>query len=159
MLPLRHMARAELGAILRKNLHCPLCSPTGVGDVMSMMAMGGGPDVEVQPLRIVAYRKTSVRLACRSCGLRFSIDVPNFATSVAERRRPPDSQIDAMARSLVKDNPADYLKALTHCRSQADAYVTEQRNEILNHHLEGLAAERPRRGTIRFPKRQPTADT
>jgi transcription elongation factor Elf1 len=140
--------RDELGRSLRKHLHCPMCSPAGVLAVM----MAAGEESDAKPLRVVAYRKTSVRLGCRNCGLRFSIDVKNFATAVAERGRPPDGEIEAAARRLAKE-PAEYLGLLAHFRSKADTHVRDQRNEILRHHQAGLAAERPRRSRINFPKR------
>jgi transcription elongation factor Elf1 len=143
--------RDELGKILRKRLHCPVCSPTGL-----LAAVMAPDESDGKPLRVVAYRKSSVRLACRTCGLRFSIDVKNFADVVAERGRPPDGEIEAAARKLSKDNPADYLAVLAHCRTRADDYVRDQRNEILQHHQAGVAADRPRRGRINFPKRSKT---
>ena len=51
--------RRELGDVLSFVLHCPLC----------MQDSWGGPNC-----RIVAYRRRSVRLECRQCGLRFSVD-------------------------------------------------------------------------------------
>lgn len=57
------MARPKrrFGDVLRVSLCCPLCA------VEPMTA--GGP-----VLRVVAYRDRTVRLECRACNLRFSVD-------------------------------------------------------------------------------------
>lgn len=143
--------RDELGKILRKHLHCPACS--GQDGMAGMMAALRGGGDEVKPLRVVAYRKTSVRLGCRNCGLRFSIDISNFADVVAERERPSVREVERHARELTKDHPGEYLVCLVLCREKADEVVRDQRNEILRHHQAGLAADSPRRGRINFPER------
>jgi hypothetical protein len=146
--------RDDLGDALRKRLHCPMCS--GALDSALAMLGGGafGGDNDTKPLRVIAYRKTSVRLECRECSLRFSVDVRNFAHAVAERQRPPDDVVERAARKLAADDPTQYLHALAHCRQQADKFVVDQRRAILEPHRRGIAAGKPRRGRIRFPKRQ-----
>jgi hypothetical protein len=139
--------RDQLGETLRENLSCPFCSATPSQLGFGMLG------AQAKPLRIVAYRKTTARLECRKCGLRFSIDVENFATTMAEQIRLPDQTVEQFARDAVEENPSQYLNALTHYRSEANRYVAEERGKILEPHRAGLAVDKPRRGQIRFPKR------
>jgi hypothetical protein len=143
--------RDELGGALRKRLRCPMCS--GGSGLDAALAMFGGND-DRKSLRVIAYRKTSVRLECRECSLRFSVDVENFAHAVAEQMRPPDAVVEQQARQLATDDPTEYLSALAHCRKMADRFVADQERTILVPHRLGTAADQPRRGRIRFPKRQ-----
>jgi hypothetical protein len=112
----------------------------------------------VKPLRVVAYRTSSVRLGCRECGLRFSIDVENFAHTLAEKQRPSPGQIEAQARASSADDPRQYLAALARARELADQFVGEKRQAILEPQRRGASEGKPRRGQIRFPKRQPKED-
>ncbi|CAN5922037.1 hypothetical protein BH23ACT10_BH23ACT10_10750 [soil metagenome] len=56
----------RFGDIIRGTLACPLCGPD-VGRMEAMNAPNG-------MLRIVAYRTNTVRLECRLCGLRFTVN-------------------------------------------------------------------------------------
>ena len=147
--------RDELGDLLRKQLRCPTCPTGGLGGLGALM----GADDQRRPLRIVAYRKSSVRLECRDCGLRFSIDVDNFARTQAERQRPPAKVIEGWARKEIADNPGEYLTALAALRHQVDQVVDERRQAIVELHHRALATAKPRRGQIRFPGRRRQAGT
>jgi hypothetical protein len=60
--------RRFLGQTLRNMLRCPLCAQ--------------------QNLRVVAYRRRSVRLECGACELRFSIDLYRFAKACMDHPEP-----------------------------------------------------------------------
>jgi transcription elongation factor Elf1 len=137
--------RDDLGEALRQHLRCPQCSAN---------PFAGHPFAgATKPLRVVAYRKSSARLACRECGLRFSIDVENFASTIAEQQRPSDAVLEAQARERAAGDPRQYLPALARGRVLADRFVEEQRQAILAPHRRGITVDKPRRGAIRFPKR------
>jgi hypothetical protein len=57
----------RVGDIVRTLLACPLCRR-------------GPPRGE--SVRVVAYGRRSIRVACRACGLRFTIDRINLATAI-----------------------------------------------------------------------------
>ena len=149
--------RDELGDLLRKRLRCPMCS----ADPFAGLGALAGDDDDRKPLRVVAYRKNSVRLACRTCGMRFSIDVENFADTVAERQRPPAEVVEREAQKRTADDPGEYLTALAALRQHTDRLVDERRRAIRELQRRAVAAEKPRRGQIRFPKRnvKPTRET
>lgn len=75
-LPLSEMKRPrrQLGAVLSFVLHCPLCLPG---------AMGIPPES-----RVVAYRERTVRMECRDCGLRFSVNWIDVAQTLLRRGAP-----------------------------------------------------------------------
>jgi hypothetical protein len=54
--------RRRLGDVIRALVACPLCGPD---------LRPGGTGVE--PMKVVAYRRNTIRLECPACGLRFSI--------------------------------------------------------------------------------------
>jgi hypothetical protein len=111
-----------------------------------------------KPLRIVAFRQRSVRLECRECGLRFSIDPENLAETVARREAPTPTQIEAQARQAAADDPRQYLATLARTNELAAQFATEQRNRVLEPHRRGVAMTKPRKGQIRFPKRNSRND-
>lgn len=60
---------------LRKYLVCPLCQAPAKG-----LPLPRPEDFEgLPPLRVVAYRQSTVRFECRECGLRFSITKSNYS--------------------------------------------------------------------------------
>jgi hypothetical protein len=68
--------RRQLSAVLADLLHCPLCWQNPFG------GPGG---------RVVAFRSRTVRLECRGCGLRWSIDLGQLVSVLLEpenRERP-----------------------------------------------------------------------
>jgi hypothetical protein len=148
-------ARDELGNLLRSTLHCPNCPP-------SLAAVMPGPlqsENGESTLRIVAYRQRSIRIECRRCGLRFSIDPANFADVRARAEVPPPEMLQGMiedkARSVMATNPGvEYLTALLVAKDSVQRFVDHQRDQVLNLHREGVKAAKPRRGQIRFPKRR-----
>lgn len=111
-----------------------------------------------KPLRVVAYRPKSIRLECRECGLRFSIDPVNLADTLAQREAPTPAMIETQARQAAKDNPALYLDALSQSKRLAARLVDEQRAKVLEPHRQALDAARPRKGQIRFPTRSKGSD-
>jgi hypothetical protein len=111
-----------------------------------------------KPLRVVAFRQKSVRLECRECGLRFSIDPENLAETVARQKAPTPEKIEAQAREVAARDPRQYLTALASTKELAARFIAEQRNEILEPHRRGVAMAKPRKGQIRFPKRNARSD-
>src|SRR3954451_284336 len=88
--------RDELGQLLREALRCPMRH----GGMEALLDMGS-PDRK--PLRVVAYRPNSIRLECRECGLRFSVDPVNLADTLAQREAPTAAMIETQARQAAKD--------------------------------------------------------
>ena len=135
---------AALGALLRRHLHCPSC-------ITPIELFGAPPDRK--PLRIVAFRHKSIRLECRDCGIRFSIDPENFADVVARKHAPPRDAMEAQARTMVADAPGKYLSALAAVKQTVERRVDEERRRIVDLHRQGLGDAKPRKGAIRFPPR------
>jgi hypothetical protein len=145
--------RDELGQMLRKHLHCPACGP----DLASMMVPmqfhsdnGGGK----ASVRVIAYRPKSIRLECRDCGLRFSIDPVNFADVRARQMTPPADIIENQARKLADGDAGQYLNALAAVRASAARHVRGERDRVISLHLDGVGQAQPRKGHIRFPPRR-----
>src|SRR5215216_4024256 len=97
--------RAELGELLRDTLRCPMRH----GGIEAMLGMS---NPNAKPLRIVAFRPRSVRLECRECGLRFSIDPENLADTIVRREAPTAAEIERQARERSADDPRQYLANL-----------------------------------------------
>ena len=62
--------RRRLGEVLRELISCPLCA--GTGDHF---------DAQV---RIVRWRERTVRVECITCGLRFSLDIPELVQTLRD---------------------------------------------------------------------------
>jgi transcription elongation factor Elf1 len=78
----------RLGDVVRALVGCPLCRL----------------DPEGLELRVVAYRRRSIRLECRLCGLRFSVDEETLAQAIG---REPSSFTNAMALTVYNRHEAD----------------------------------------------------
>jgi hypothetical protein len=136
----------ELGDLIRRSLRCPFCRP-------SLEAVMPLPSGTSKPLRIVAFRQKSIRLECRQCGLRFSIDPANLADVIVGREAPPQEVIERWARRDVA-TPGQYLETLAQVKKAVARATEEERNRILALHRQGVAAAAPRKGQIRFPPRK-----
>lgn len=70
----REMERPNrrFGDVLRAVLSCPLCRYTRDGKI-------GEPE-----LRVVAYRRNTVRIECPKCGLRFSVGQDDVVRRISE---------------------------------------------------------------------------
>lgn len=148
MVPAQH-PREELGTLLRATLDCPLCASTdGVSALLS-----GVSQKDRKPLRVIAFRIRSIRLECRSCGLRFSVDPDNLADVVAEKQQPTPAKIEADAREKAGNNPTAYLPTLMEMQRLAAEFRHRNREKVLAPHRRALQAARPRKGQVRFPKR------
>jgi hypothetical protein len=138
----------ELGDLVRRSLRCPFCRPS----LEAVMPLPSGASSTTKPLRIVAFRQKSIRLECRECGLRFSIDPANLADVIVGREAPPQEVIEAWARKDAA-TPGQYLETLAHHKKAIARKAAEERNRIVQLHRQGVAAAAPRKGQIRFPKR------
>jgi hypothetical protein len=141
--------REELGALLRDVLRCPFCAAAAANPLAALANLGS----QHKPLRVVAFRPRSIRLECRACGLRFSIDPENLADTFAKRQAPTPEMIERQAREATAESPGQYLDALAEFKRLAIRFEAEQRNRILGPHRQGVAAATPRKRPIRFPKR------
>jgi hypothetical protein len=142
--------RDELGRLLRRTLHCPACGPPLESMLVPvpMQSRNGSSSI-----RVIAYRQKSIRLECRECELRFSIDPVNFAKVRARQMTPPREMVEEKARHRAGGNPSAYLGALADVRESANRFVREERDRVVSLHLDGLKSTTPRRRPIRFPKR------
>lgn len=143
--------RKELARLLRGTLSCPRQHKDEVS--LAMLGMPGMQDPRRQPLRIIAIRPTSIRLECADCGLRFGIHPVNLADVLAAEKTPSPEQIEALARKDAAANLQSYHSVLAHYRREVDRIVGEEREKVLGPHREAIAAAKPRKGQIRFPKR------
>jgi hypothetical protein len=144
----------QLGDLIRTALKCPMCTQgaEGMGGMLATFApVTMRPTTK--PLRIVAYRPKSIRIECRTCGLRFSIDPENFADTVARSESPPPETIERRVRQETADSPGDYLTALHKAQQAFEHRTRRRRNEIVGWHRQGVEAAAPRKGAIRFPAR------
>jgi hypothetical protein len=74
-------------------LACPYCPPTGGAEMAQRLAQAleakqAGREPPKYPpfgLRVVVYRRGSVRLECRACGVRFSIEPLQLADAIERR--------------------------------------------------------------------------
>ena len=142
--------RDELGRLLRQALHCPACAPP-VESMMVPLPMRSKSGSS--SLRVFAYRQKSIRLECRECGLRFSIDPVNLAEVMARQMTPPRDVVEEKARQLADGDPSAYLGGLARVREAANRFVEEERHRVVSLHLDGLKSTTPRKRPIRFPKR------
>jgi hypothetical protein len=122
-------------------------------EVMLTILPGHGSDADRSSLRVVAYRDRSIRLACRKCGLRFSIDPANYATVIATKMGPPPGLVEKEARKNSAGDPGRYLEELAKAREVVQRVLQAERDRVLNLHIQGLKAAKPRKRPIRFPKR------
>jgi hypothetical protein len=78
----------RLGDVIRATVGCPLCrvEPDGL------------------ELRVIAYRRHSIRLECRLCALRFSVDEASLAQAIG---REPSSFLNAMALTVFLRHETD----------------------------------------------------
>jgi hypothetical protein len=74
----------RLGDVIRAVLSCPLCQ----------LMPDGNRAIE---LKVVAYRRRSIRLRCPLCGLRFSVDEETLAQAIG---REPASFLNAWALTI-----------------------------------------------------------
>ena len=117
--------RAELGETLRQQLCCPLCSADPSRSIAALL----GGQTQTKPLRVVAFRVSSVRLECRECGLRFSIDPENFTRTVAEQKDPvADSELtvfDEIQEMTGEEVDRRYRIALTLLRHDIERLLNQ----------------------------------
>lgn len=83
--------RRRPGDVLRTVLLCPLC---GTVSFMGVAVPAKGS------LRVVAYRRRSVRLECRQCRLRFSLDTAQV-TDLLNRIAALDPAIPGLPPNLM----------------------------------------------------------
>jgi hypothetical protein len=76
----------RFGDVIRALVSCPLCGP-------DLGPLGR----ESAPVRVVAYRRNTVRLACPLWGLRFSVDRAELVAAIG---RDPASFRNAMALTI-----------------------------------------------------------
>jgi len=74
----------RLGDVIRAVLGCPLCRLEAVGN-------------KAIELKVVAYRRNTIRLRCPLCELRFSIDEATLAHAIG---REPSSFLNAWALTI-----------------------------------------------------------
>lgn len=141
--------REQLGALLREILDCPMCAST---DPTTLMLQAGMRSRIDKGVRVVAFRAKAIRLECRGCGLRFSINPENLADVYADQRAPDEAEIERKAVEMAADNPARYLEELTRAKAAANSYRSKKRDEILGPHRLGVTTATPRKRRIRFPK-------
>ena len=118
---------------------------------MPLDLFGAPPDRK--PLRVVAFRQKSIRLECRDCGIRFSIDPENFADIVARKHAPPPQAMEAQARTMTAEAPGKYLSALAAVKQTVERRLDDERRQIVDLHRQGVQAATPRKRPIRFPPR------
>jgi len=73
--------RRVLGDAIRMHLSCPLCR-------------------EEDELRVVEYRRRSIRIECRKCELRFSIDFGSFVNALMDK---PDVVLDGSKATRTRE--------------------------------------------------------
>ena len=145
--------RQELGKLLRKTLHCPLCPRRVELDTGGFGSVTAGAE-DRAPLHVVAFRIKSVRMECPECGLRFSIDPVNLADVVGRKAAMPKDQIEFEAQMMAREDPSRYLEALTRVKALNDRQVREARNRVLEPHRKGVETTNSRSsGRVRFPKK------